>query len=84
MSKMNDQDSLALSKAAPKLEEAKEVDAEDFGKDIGKLEKMTTTGWINIDEQGSRSSSPRAPKATGLPKEFAKSHFKDFKDKPAN
>lgn len=78
---MSDQDSLALSKNTPKLEEPKDVNAEDFGKDIGKLEKMTTTGWINIDEQGSRSSSPRAPKATRSPFEkFAK----DFKDKPMN
>ena len=78
---MNDQESLSLNKAKPAIEEGKDLDAEDFGKDIGHLERMTKSGWINIDEHGSRSSSPKSPKEVRL---SISKVSKDYKDKPAN
>ena len=73
---MSDQESLSLSKNKPVVEEDKDFDIEDFGKDVsGHLERMTKSGWINIEEQGSRSSSPKSTRSS-LPK-----ISQDFKDK---
>lgn len=81
---MSDQESLSLSKNKP-VEEEKAFDAEDFGKDaVGHLERMTKTGWIEIDEQSFRGTSPKEGKRKGTKPTITPIHHKEQKDKPAN